>query len=100
MQKLFLEPLTHAAAGQWWCGGVVGVAGWGAGRYRVPRAGDCFCGPAGCFFGVVAGFAEPLSVTGARGAAVVPRGDVVVVADGGVAVRRAAGIVPDLEEAF
>ncbi|MDQ0662893.1 hypothetical protein QFZ35_001391 [Arthrobacter ulcerisalmonis] len=49
---------------------------------------------------MVAGFAEALAVTGAGGSAVVPGGDVVVVADRGVAVRGAAGIVPDVKEAL
>ena len=58
------------------------------------------CCPAGGFFGVVAGFAE----SGAVGAwlvcaAVVPGDDVVQVADGGVAVGGAAGVVAGLDEA-
>ncbi len=56
-------------------------------------------GPAGGFFGVVAGFAESGAVGVGGGAAVVPGDDVVVVADGGVAVGGAAGLVPGLEEA-
>lgn len=61
--------------------------------------GRWFCCPTGGFFGVVAGFTESLAVGEAGGSAVVPRDDVVVVADRGVAVRRAAGVIPGLDEA-
>jgi hypothetical protein len=48
---------------------------------------------------VVAGFAEALAVVAGGGAVLVQGGDVVVVADGCVAVGGAAGVVPDLKEA-
>ena len=59
----------------------------------VTGSGDGFGGPAGVFLGVVAGFAEPLAVAGGGWAVVVPGDDVVVVANGRVAVRGSAGVV-------
>ena len=56
-------------------------------------------GPAGEFFGVVAGFAESGAVVPGGGAVVVPGDDVVEVADGCVAVGGAAGVVPGLDDA-
>ena len=55
--------------------------------------------PAGEFFGVVAGFAESGSVFEGCWAVVVPGDDVVVVADGCVAVGGAARVVADVDEA-
>src|SRR6476660_473353 len=79
-------------------GGVVGVAGWRCEYEGMSGSGAGLGAPAWGFFGVVAGFAEPCSVAAAGGAAVVPGDDVVQVADGGVAVGGAAGVVPCLEE--
>src|SRR4051812_7620488 len=82
----------------WGCG-LVSVSCGCADFQLMPAAGDCFCLPAGVFFGVVAGFAEPGPVGQARGAAVVPGNDVVDMAYGRIAVTRAAGVVPGLDEA-
>jgi hypothetical protein len=66
---------------------------------RVPRTWPWFCVPAWRLLGVVAGFAEPAAVAKARGPAVLPCDDVVVVADRRIAVRHAAGAIACLDEA-
>ena len=65
----------------------------------MPPTGDCFGGPAGVFFGVVAGFAESSAVAQVGGAAIMPGDDVVDVADGRVTVGCAASVVAGLDEA-
>ncbi|MDQ0617964.1 hypothetical protein QFZ33_001988 [Arthrobacter globiformis] len=75
------------------------MAGWRSDLHGVPRTRSGLGFPAGEFFGVVARFAQSGAVGQAGGSAVVPGDDVVVVADWGVAVGRAAGVVPGLDEA-
>ena len=75
------------------------MAGGGGDVEGVPGAGAWSGGPAGEFFGVVAGFAESGAVVPGGGAVVVPGDDVVEVADGCVAVRGAAGVVAGLDKA-
>ena len=72
---------------------MVAVAGGGGDGDGVPWSGAGFDCPAGRFFGVVAGFAKSGAVVAAGGASMVPGDDVVQVADRGVAVRGAAGVV-------
>ena len=78
---------------------MVGVAGWGGDFDGVAGSWSGLGFPAGLFFGVVAGFAESGTVFECCWAVVVPGDDVVVVADGCVAVGGAAGVVADLDEA-
>ncbi len=76
----------------------VGVPGRGGDQDLVAVAEQSECLPAGGFLGVVAGLAEALAVLGGGLAAVDHPRDVVGVADGGVAPRRAADLVADDEE--
>src|SRR5919112_3382037 len=61
-------------------------------------SGNRLGGPTRCFFDVVAGFAEALAVGAGGWPVLVPGDDVVVVADGRVAVGGSAGVLPDLDE--
>ena len=96
---LFLGPLWVAQAvdrggggGSLWMVWPVGVV-----MVIVPSV-SAAGGPAWLFFGVVASFAEALTVVDLGGSAVSAGGDVVGVFDRGVAERGAAGLVAGDEE--
>lgn len=65
---------------------------------QLPGRAVGACGPSGCLLGVVAGLAQAGTVVFARRAACVMWGDVVVVPNRGVAVRRSAPSVSEIDQ--